>query len=102
MLRNTLLALGTFVLMLAGGTVAAFWTIHFLMSLGLKYHDNYERYGQMPTVLLVPMAGIIGFVTPGIIVWRLRRNGWRVRLRTLLITTAVVAMFLGLSFWAAR
>ena len=72
------------------------------MSLDLKYHDNYEYYGQTPAVLLIPTAAIVAFVVPGVIVWRLHKNQWRVSLRTLLIATTLVAVVLGLIVYAAR
>jgi hypothetical protein len=82
--------------MLASGAAAAVGTLSVLMSLGMKYHDNYEYYGQTPAVLLIPIAAIVAFMLPGIIVWGLHQNQWRVSLRTLLIVITLVAVGLGL------
>jgi hypothetical protein len=88
--------------MLICGAVATVGAIRVLMSLGLKYHDNYEFYGQSPVVVLIPIAGIIGFVGPGITVWWLHNNHWRVSLRTLFIGLTVFAVLLGAFVWAIR
>ena len=102
MLRSALLITGTFILMVACGAAATIGTISFLMSLGLKYHDNYEYYGKMPAVLLIPFAAVVGFVVPGVVIWRLHHNRWRVSLRALLVSTTVLAVLMGLAVWAAR
>ena len=88
--------------MLACGAAATAGMIRALMSVGLKYHNNYEYYGQTPAVLLIPIAAVFAFVMPGVIVWRLHRNRWRVSLRTLLIGMTAVAVLLGLAIWAMR
>jgi hypothetical protein len=72
------------------------------MSVGLKYHNNYEYYGQTPAVLLIPIAGVLGFAMPGIMVWRLHRNRWRISLRALLVGMTAFAVLLGLALWVLR
>jgi hypothetical protein len=94
-LRIGFLIIGTLVVMIVSGAVAAGGTAYVLLSLGLKYHDNYEYYGQSPAVILIPMFGIIASAISGIIVWRLHNNHWRVSLRTLLIAMTVVAVVMG-------
>ena len=92
----------TVVLMVACGIAAMALTLYVLMSLGLKYHNNYEYYGQTPANLLIPISGLIAFVLPGIIVWRLHQNHWRVSLRTLLIAVTVTCVLLGALVYAVR
>lgn len=94
-MRAVLLVIGTVALMIVCGAVAAVVMLRLLMAVGMSYHNNYEYYGQGPAVLLIPIAGIIGFATPGFLVWRLHKNQWRVSLRTMLIATTVVAVLLG-------
>jgi hypothetical protein len=102
MLRSALLIVGAFVLMVASGAAATIGATSFSMSLGLKYHNNYEYYGKLPAMLLIPFAAIVGFVVPGIVIWRLHINRWRVSLRTLLIATTLVAVVLGLVVYFAN
>jgi hypothetical protein len=100
--QKAFLVAGTFILMVCSGAAAAVVAIRLLMSLGLKYHDNYEYYGQSVARLLIPVAAFVAFVIPGLIVWGLHRTQWRIRLRTLLIGMTVVAVALGLVFSLLR
>ncbi len=68
------------------------------MSLGMKYHDNYEYYGQSAALLLIPIVAVVAFLIPGLLVWRLHQAQWRISLRTLLIGMTVIAVALGLVF----
>jgi hypothetical protein len=101
-IQKAFLVVGTFILMVCSGAAAAVVATRVLMSLGLKYHDNYEYYGQSAAVLLIPIAAFVAFVLPGLIVWRLHRTQWRISLRTLLIGMTVVAVALGLVFALLR
>lgn len=101
-IQKAFLAIGTFVLMVCSGAAAAVVAIRVLMSLGLKYHDNYEYYGQSATVLVIPVAAFVAFVLPGLIVWRLHKSHWRISLRTLLVGMTMVAVALGLVFALLR
>lgn len=82
----------------AGAFVAAATT---LMSLGLKYHGNYEYYGFTPAVYVVYLAGALGFTAPlALVAWRLNKQGAlrgqpRFSLRTFLIVTTLSAIVLG-------
>ena len=96
------LVVGTIVLMVCSGAAAAVVATRLLMSLGLKYHDNYEYYGQSAALLVIPIVAFVAFVVPGIIVWNLYRNQWRISLRTLLIGMTMVAVALGLVFALLR
>jgi hypothetical protein len=71
-----------------------------LMDLGTKHHNNYEHYGQTPAVALIYLAGALGFLAPGVIVWYLRNRpiSWRFSLRALLLVMTVLAVALGLIF----
>jgi hypothetical protein len=95
-MRKSLLILGTFGLMIICGAGAALTALSCLMRLGLKHYDNYEHYGQTPAVLLIPLAAVIGFATPGILVWWLRNNRWRISVRAMLIIMTVIAAILGI------
>jgi hypothetical protein len=101
-MRKALLILGTFALMIICGAGAALTALSCLMSLGLKHYDNYEHYGQTPAVFLVPLAAIIGFATPGILVWWFRNNRWRISVRALLVIMTLVASILGLVVYTLR
>jgi hypothetical protein len=101
-MRTPILIVGTFALMLACGAAAMVGMIRALISVGLKYHNNYEYYGQTPAVLLIPIATVFAFAMPAIIVWRLHRNRWQVSLRTMLIGMTAVAVLLGLALWALK
>jgi len=96
------LFVGTIVLMVCSGAAAAVVATRLLMSLGLKYHDNYEYYGQSAALLVIPIVALVAFVVPGIIVWNLYRNQWRISLRALLIGMTMVAVALGLVFALLR
>jgi hypothetical protein len=100
--QKVFLVVGTFVLMVCSGAAAAAVAIRLLMSLGMKYHNNYEYYGQSAAVLIIPVVALVAFVVPGLIVWRLHRAQWRISLRTLLIVMTVVAVALGLVFSLLR
>ncbi len=101
-IQKAFLVVGTFVLMVCSGAAAAVVAIRLLMSLGLKYHHNYEYYGQSATVLVIPVVAFVAFLVPGLIVWRLHKTRWRISLRTLLIGMTVVAVALGLVFALLR
>jgi hypothetical protein len=101
-MRQALLILGTFALMVVCGAGAALTALSCLMRLGLKYHDNYEYYGQTPAVFLIPLAAIIGFAAPGVLVWWLRNNGWRISLRAMLILMTLIAAILGVVVYVLR
>ena len=100
--QKAYLIVGTFVLMVCSGAAAAVVATRLLMSLGLKYHDNYEYYGQSAALLVIPLVAFVAFVVPGMIVWRLHRTQWRISLRTLLIGMTMVAVALGLVFALLR
>jgi hypothetical protein len=70
-MRGALIILGTLALMFASGAAAIAATLYILMTLGLKYHNNYEYYGQTPAAYLVFVLGAVCFALPGIIVWKL-------------------------------
>jgi hypothetical protein len=101
-MRQALLILGTFAAMVICGAGAALTTLNYLMKLGLERYDNYEHYGQTPAVFLIPLAAIIGFTAPGILVWWLQNNRWRMSLRALLVIMTVVALLLGAVVYALR
>jgi hypothetical protein len=101
-MRQALLILGTFAAMVVCGAGAALTTLSYLMKLGLKHYDNYEYYGQTPAVLLIPLAAIIGFAAPGILVWWLRNNRWRISLRAMLIIMTLIAAILGFMVYTLR
>jgi hypothetical protein len=101
-MRQALLILSTFALMIVCGTGAALTTLTCLMRLGLKHHDNYEHYGQTSAVLLIPLAAIIGFASPGILVWWLRNNRWRISMRAMLIIMTLIAAILGFVVYVLR
>jgi hypothetical protein len=101
-MRQALLILGTFAAMVICGAGAALTTLNFLMKLGLKHYDNYEYYGQTPAVLLIPLAAIIGFATPGILVWWLRSNRWRISMRAMFTIMTLIAAILGFVVYALR
>jgi hypothetical protein len=101
-MRKALLILGTFALMIICGAGAAFTTLSCLMHLGLKHHNTYEYYGQAPAVFLIPLAAIIGFATPGFLVWWLRNDRWRFSMRALLIIMTLIATILGFVVYALR
>ena len=100
--QKAYLIVGTIVLMVCSGAAAAVVATRLLMSLGLKYHDNYEYYGQSAALLVIPLVAFVAFVVPGMIVWRLHRTQWRISLRTLLIGMTMVAVALGLVFALLR
>ena len=100
--QKAYLIVGTFVLMVCSSAAAAVVATRLLMSLGLKYHDNYEYYGQSAALLVIPLVAFVAFVVPGMIVWRLHRTQWRISLRTLLIGMTMVAVALGLVFALLR
>ena len=100
--QKAYLIVGTFVLMVCSGAAAAVVATRLLMSLGLKYHDKYEYYGQSAALLVIPLVAFVAFVVPGMIVWRLHRTQWRISLRTLLIGMTMVAVALGLVFALLR
>ena len=47
---------------------------------------------------MIPIAAVIAFFVPGLIVWRLHQTQWRFSLRALIIGMTVVAVALGLVF----
>lgn len=94
-MRTALVIVGTLALMTALGAAAAVGTLHVLMTLGMKYHNNYEYYGLTPVRWLIPLFGLVCFALPGIIVWRLHDKPWRVSLGTLLGLMTVVALLIG-------
>jgi hypothetical protein len=101
-MRHALLILGTFALMIVCGAAAALTTLSCLMRLGLKRYDNYEYYGQAPAVFLIPLAAIIGFASPGFLVWWLRNNRWRISLRAMLVIITLIAVVLGFVVYALK
>jgi hypothetical protein len=94
-MQNALVIVSTLVSMIALGAVAAATTLHVLMSLGMKHHDNYEYYGQSPAAYLVPVAGVIGFALPGILAWKFSKKSSQVSLGTLFAVTTLVALLFG-------
>ena len=58
------------------GAGTLFGTILILMMLGSKYHDNYEYYGINYPVLVWGPA-VLGFLTPGFLVWYLEKRGYK-------------------------
>jgi hypothetical protein len=90
------LVLITGVLMVVCGVGAFMFALMLLMELGTKHHANYEHYGQTPAVALVFVAGGLGFLAPGVVVWYLRNRQlpWRFSLRTLLIVATIIAIAL--------
>ena len=101
-MRQALLILGTFAMMMVCGAGAALTTLTCLMKLGLKHHNNYEHYGQTPAVFLLPLAAIIGFAAPGFLVWWFRNNRWRISLRASLIIMTLIAAILGFVVYALK
>ena len=95
-IQKAFLVVGTFVLMVCSGAAAAVVVTRILMSLGMRYHDNYEYYGQSAALLVIPVVAFVAFMVPGLIVWGLHRTQWRISLRTLLIGMTMVAVALGL------
>jgi hypothetical protein len=93
---NALRILGMLVLMTACGGAAAGAAVTFLMNLGLKLHNNYEYYGGNPGLLFALACGAIGFFTPGLVAWHLRKHSWQVSLRTLLVAMFVVTALVGI------
>jgi hypothetical protein len=87
--------LGTLLLMVVCGIIAFLTAISFLMNVGLKLHGNYEYYGSFPWVLFIYISGIVGFVSPRLLVWWLEKNNWKFGLRELLITVTAIAILLG-------
>jgi hypothetical protein len=86
---------GTFALMVVCGVIAFLTAVSFLMNLGLKLHDSYEYYGSFPSVLFVFAFGLLGFVSPGLLVWWLERNRWKFGLREVLFAITAIAILLG-------
>ena len=73
------------------------------MDLGSALHNNYYYYGSSLDLVLVLVAGGIGFLAPGIIVWKPHKELFlHFSLRALLIATTLVAVVLGLVVFAAR
>jgi hypothetical protein len=100
-MRKLLLILATFALMVACCAGALLAALSYFMSLGLKYHNNYEYYGQFPgVVLMIFAAGAMGFLAPGFVVLYLYNNPIeiprRFSLRNLLIITTLVAIVVGM------
>lgn len=100
-MRKILLVLGTYALMVVCGVAAYVMALMFLMELGTKLHGNYEYYGSFSVVVLIYVAGAMGFLAPGFIVWHLcnrhnRELSWQFSLRTLLIAMTLVAVTFGI------
>jgi hypothetical protein len=97
-MRNLPLITGTFALMAACGVGAFMMTLMLLMDLGTKHHNNYEYYGQTPAAALIFVAGALGFLAPGIVVWYWRKSQilWQFSLRALLIAITLVAVVMGI------
>jgi hypothetical protein len=66
--------LGTLVLMVASGIVAFVVSVWLLMHLGMRWHNNYEYYGDYPVLYLGP--ALVAFIAPVIVSW------WRGRFKT--------------------
>lgn len=101
-MKNALVIVSTLVSMVVLAAAAAGSTLYALMLLGLKFHNNYEYYGQSSTAYLIPIAGVIGFALPGIIAWKLSSTCKQVSLRTLFALTALVALLCGAIVLAIR
>jgi hypothetical protein len=82
----------TALLMIASGLGAFVGTLTFLMATGSKYHNNYEYYGQTPAAYLIFIAGVIGFLLPGVAAWHFARRGYRFSLRDLIIGITIIAV----------
>jgi hypothetical protein len=104
-MMNALKVLGTFVLMVFCGVVAFAATAFSLFELGLELLGNFDYFFAYPHsfgVALSFVAGAIGFLAPGVIVWK-RHNFAEYKipsqfgLRTLLIVMTVIAVILGLA-----
>lgn len=97
-MRNVLKVVGALLVMAACGVAAFVATITFFMNLGLKRHGNYEYYGSWPVAGLIYLAGAIGFLAPGMVMWRLRARPIpsQFSLRSVLIAMTLVAVLAGL------
>jgi hypothetical protein len=87
-------------LMVVCGIAAFLAAASFMMNLGLKLHANYEYYGTFPSVLFVYGCGVVGFVSPALLVWWLRRNNWKFGLRELLIAVSAIGFLLAAYAWS--
>jgi len=54
------------------GFLSFLGSISILMQIGLSRYDNYEYYGNLWPLYVVP--GLVGFVFPSIVAWLLRRS----------------------------
>src|SRR5688572_30544165 len=100
-IQKILLTLVTGMLMGVCGGGAYVMAMMLLMNLGTTHHDNYEYYGQTAAVALIFVAGVLGFLAPGVVVWylRSRQRSWQFSLRALLIAMTVAALLLGAVVW---
>jgi hypothetical protein len=81
-----------------GGVVAFAATAFSLMALGLHFHNNYEYYGIHYPYLVWGLVAI-GFLAPGVYVWKhaIYELPSQFSLRTLLIAATIIAIVLGLA-----
>jgi hypothetical protein len=95
-IENLLLVLFVGMLMVACGIGAYVLAMILLMDLGSRFHGNYEYYGQTLAIALIFVAGALGFLAPGIVVWYLliTKQPLRFSLRTLLVAMTIVAVLL--------
>jgi hypothetical protein len=94
-LRDVGLVLGTVALMAAGGFAMFSLALSIAVRLGSKNHGIYDYYGYTYPYLFVAFmlgAMALGFVAPGVIVWRLHKNSWRFSIRALFIIISVVSV----------
>jgi len=84
--------------MAACGVAAFMATITFFMNLGLKRHGNYEYYGSWPALVLIYLAGAIGFLAPAVFFWRVRGRqlSWHFSLRSALVAMTLAAVLFSL------
>jgi hypothetical protein len=103
-LRDVGLVLGTVALMAAGGFAMFSLALTIVMRLGTKNHGIYDYYGYTyPFLFVAFMLGTmaLGFVAPGVIVWRLHKNSWRFSIRALFIIVTVVAVLVAIYAYAS-
>ena len=102
-LRDVGLVLGTVALMAAGGFAMFYLSLTVAMGLGSKNHGIYDYYGYTyPFLFVAFMLGTmaLGFVAPGVIVWRLHKNSWRFSIRAIFIVMTVVAVLVAIYGYA--
>ena len=98
----------TFAAMVVCGAGTLIGTVLTLMKLGSQYHNNYEYYGMnYPGLVWGP--AVLGFFTPGFLVWYLEKRGytnaWKIlgTLPLIIGNAAMVMMAVHYSIgWAKR